>query len=1218
MEPAETTLLAGGPSTGDESGRGSAASLKFPTSIALLPGPQPGRGHWLALADRGNHRLKFIGLEGARHGRCAQLAGTGCHGYRDGHWHTALFNEPVSVAVSSCGQVLYVADKGNHCVRAVWIGTGRPSDAAPTPNSGRGPDWENSGRLATTTPSAIVEASTGRAGADGRGAASAARFVCTLAGIAGAEGCADGAAGSAMFSSPCGVAVEPITGALLVVDKGNNRIRRIELPSANPWPAAAEGLRAAVAGSARVLAFPDAVVHTLPLVCSRTGAQWNLQRPFCLAALRDGTVVVGDHSQPPRAMCGTGAGTGGGGGGRAGSSGGSLLRLFPPPPAATAQEETSAGAGVNAVRAARRVSAATSRQETAQSVCVRRVAEGCSLGLLSLVACGPAEPLARDWRERFASASQGEAASGERCISVLVCERRQGQLVELCLPHYADMGEIRAASDSGSDSDSDSDGGHGAACGDIAVSSNSAPQPCALSVLSLPLVAAGPPLTREAGESLSLLHGKPGSQAAMSAVVASVSGETGSPVKAFLADTYRHRVLVAQLRGARTAAEQAEADAAARAGNTAPAPALLQPMARTQRVQIVGRVLATPPAHTVAGLCAAVANKSAPVSWARGALDDMRALSRGKERALLQRTSAMETTVAGGGGGRGGNFALSTRRDGTEKEGKGTRAETEHVGPHDKLSGRVSLLESASAPAIGYANGSDNGGGGGGAGGGGANGANVADEAAVETSIDMVAHADAPTWVRNATQEAVARRRIAAAAASGTGAHDRNPFGAGTASNSDQPLDSATFDDGHGMADAAGDETVAHSIGQLDESTRDPPDAAPKSTREPGASTPAVEAHSGTLPTSWTKGDVLGAGAFGTVFLCHDGNSGCFFALKEIERAALEQCDGDGLGGAGGNGAARDNLGMSLVPSRAARAIGGQQGGAAEEAEGLAELQSEISILRSLRHPNIVGYHGARICGAGDGARGSHVLQIFLEYVPGGSLRSLLSQVNPNFTTDGLGAFRRYLRGLLQGLHFLHTREPPVVHGDVKAANVLLDPTTAAVKIADFGCAVRLQRVVDANTGGGSAASAALDATAGGAHAKAQVGITGSVPWMAPEVANESGFGAAADIWSLGCTMIEMITSARPWPRYTSQVSLLLHLVTGTDTPLHASAETAEGEIEAAGGQGVVGDAPHRCIAALAPARCRVVRDLVGRCVQRDADTRWSCAQLMQHEFLAE
>ena len=46
MDPAETTLLAGGPSTGDESGRGSAASLKFPSSIALLPGPQP----WLALA----------------------------------------------------------------------------------------------------------------------------------------------------------------------------------------------------------------------------------------------------------------------------------------------------------------------------------------------------------------------------------------------------------------------------------------------------------------------------------------------------------------------------------------------------------------------------------------------------------------------------------------------------------------------------------------------------------------------------------------------------------------------------------------------------------------------------------------------------------------------------------------------------------------------------------------------------------------------------------------------------------------------------------------------------------------------------------------------------------------------------------------------------------------------------------------------------------------
>merc|ERR1711871_205885 len=318
----------------------------------------------------------------------------------------------------------------------------------------------------------------------------------------------------------------------------------------------------------------------------------------------------------------------------------------------------------------------------------------------------------------------------------------------------------------------------------------------------------------------------------------------------------------------------------------------------------------------------------------------------------------------------------------------------------------------------------------------------------------------------------------------------------------------------------------------------------------------------------------------------------------------------------GDNAAAHDNLGMSLVPSRSAHVSSGQCE-VVEKTEGLAELQTEISILRSLRHPNIVGYYGARISSAENGTRGSHVLQIFLEYVPGGSLRSLLSQVNPNFTSDGLGAFRRYLRGLLHGLHFLHTREPPVVHGDVKAANVLLDPTTAAVKIADFGCAVRLQRVVD--SGGGSAAGVNLVATAGGAHTKAQVGITGSVPWMAPEVANESGFGAAADIWSLGCTMIEMITSARPWPRYTTQISLLLHLVTGKDTPLDASAETADGgQVEAPGGQDDGEENSRRCIAALAPARCRTVRDLVGRCLRRDADKRWSCAQLMQHEFLAE
>jgi len=155
-------------------------------------------------------------------------------------------------------------------------------------------------------------------------------------------------------------------------------------------------------------------------------------------------------------------------------------------------------------------------------------------------------------------------------------------------------------------------------------------------------------------------------------------------------------------------------------------------------------------------------------------------------------------------------------------------------------------------------------------------------------------------------------------------------------------------------------------------------------------------------------------------------------------------------------------------------------------------LQVEIEICRSLRHPNIVSYLGSECTGS--------YLYIFLEYVPGGSVAILLQQ----FGALNNALLRKATQGCVEGLSYLHTRSPPVVHRDLKGANLLVD-TQFNIKLADFGCSKQSYDTKSFTT-------------------------IGSVPWMAPEVIQHKvGHGRKADIWSLGCTVLEMATAEKPW-----------------------------------------------------------------------------------------
>jgi len=198
-------------------------------------------------------------------------------------------------------------------------------------------------------------------------------------------------------------------------------------------------------------------------------------------------------------------------------------------------------------------------------------------------------------------------------------------------------------------------------------------------------------------------------------------------------------------------------------------------------------------------------------------------------------------------------------------------------------------------------------------------------------------------------------------------------------------------------------------------------------------------------------GAVLGSGAFGTVRICLDEATGELLAAKLVE------CS---------NG---PTLRVKLL-----------------------ELETELMVMKRLAHPSLVTYVALE-------RRPPSTVCIYMEYVPGGSLASLLEAFGP--LTNELAA--RYIVDVLDGVVFLH--ENNIIHRDIKGANILLS-TSGEAKLADFGSASLL---------------ASLTAKATGCH--------GTISWMAPEVFQGREYGYDVDTWSIGATVMELLTARRPW-----------------------------------------------------------------------------------------
>ena len=217
----------------------------------------------------------------------------------------------------------------------------------------------------------------------------------------------------------------------------------------------------------------------------------------------------------------------------------------------------------------------------------------------------------------------------------------------------------------------------------------------------------------------------------------------------------------------------------------------------------------------------------------------------------------------------------------------------------------------------------------------------------------------------------------------------------------------------------------------------------------------------------WMQGALIGQGSFGSVYLALHAITGELMAVKQVEVPSKT------------SGSDADRRKESMV----------------------AALRREIDLLRDLHHPHIVQYLGSN--------SSDDKFNIFLEYVPGGSVAAMLNSYGK--LKEPL--IRNFVRQILSGLSYLHSRD--IIHRDIKGANVLVD-NKGNIKISDFGISKRVEVSNLGNPGKGGAAN--------------RSSLQGSVFWMAPEVVKQTSYTRKADIWSLGCLVVEMFTGEHPFP----------------------------------------------------------------------------------------
>jgi len=161
----------------------------------------------------------------------------------------------------------------------------------------------------------------------------------------------------------------------------------------------------------------------------------------------------------------------------------------------------------------------------------------------------------------------------------------------------------------------------------------------------------------------------------------------------------------------------------------------------------------------------------------------------------------------------------------------------------------------------------------------------------------------------------------------------------------------------------------------------------------------------------------------------------------------------------------------------------------------LEEFYKEVTIMRSLSHPNVLQFLGA--------CTQKPNIAIVMEYMPRGSLFKIL---HDHSTKLDMNMIRRMMMDASRGMNYLHKSNPIIIHRDLKSHNLLVDDNWK-VKVCDFGLSKILMSASDFTS----------------------MTACGTPSWTAPEVLRNEQYDEYADVYSFGIVLWECITREDPF-----------------------------------------------------------------------------------------
>ena len=213
---------------------------------------------------------------------------------------------------------------------------------------------------------------------------------------------------------------------------------------------------------------------------------------------------------------------------------------------------------------------------------------------------------------------------------------------------------------------------------------------------------------------------------------------------------------------------------------------------------------------------------------------------------------------------------------------------------------------------------------------------------------------------------------------------------------------------------------------------------------------------------------------------------------------------------------------------------------------------NEIEIYKKINYKRIIKYFG-NYCN-----KNENEFFIYLKFAENGNLKNLIDLNGP--LKENL--IKKFLIQILKILNYLHNKLK-IAHRDIKSSNFLLGSKNELF-LSDFGCS---EKINESNEN--------------------LYGLKGTLPFCAPEILAGKKYSTKCDIWSLGCTIIEM-GGMSPWQgkKLDNYYQCITIIVKSDDVP----------------------EIPGYF--------CEDLKDFVLKCFERDVDKRFDVEMLMKHKFV--